>query len=99
MAHDEGVDGNAGSPELGEQTRRRSLGRLKTALSCSAVAGLVLIGDFVRQADARAEAAAGAKKMAKRPTPVERSRWVPMVPWAISLLSVVALIIVIVATT
>ena len=83
--------------ELEEQPRQDTRRRLKRALSCSAVAGLVLVGDFVRQADARAELAAAAKK--KKPGRQRRPRkstWLPVIPWAIAFLSVVALIVAIV---
>ncbi len=67
------------------------------ALACSAVAGLVLVGDFVHQLDARAESAAAAKKT-KHQRPPRHTKWALVIPWIISLLSVVALIIVIVTT-
>ena len=82
--------------ELEEQPRQDTRRRLKRALSCSAVAGLVLVGDFVRQADARAELAAAAKKKPGRQRRPRKSTWLPVIPWAISFLSVVALIVVIV---
>ncbi len=99
MTDDEVFDRGIEGVELEDRSRNGTRRRLKIALSCSAVAGLVLVGDFVRQADARAESAAGAKKLVKHPKPSGPSPWVLMIPWIISLLSVVALIIVIVATT
>jgi hypothetical protein len=97
MADDETLDEAARKgAELEEGSGPGVPRRLKTALSCSAVAGLVLVGDFVRQADARAELAAAAKKAKHQRSP-RHTNWVPLVPWVISLLSVVALIIVIVA--
>jgi hypothetical protein len=84
--------------ELEERPRPATRRRLKVALSCSAVAGLVLVGDFVRQSEARAESAAAVKKGRHQKPPRQRN-WSLMIPWIISLLSVVALIIVIVATT
>ena len=82
--------------ELEERPRTDARRRLKIALSCSAVAGLVLIGDFVRQADARAESAAAAKKKPERHKPPPHSSLALMIPWTVALLSVVALIIVVV---
>ena len=70
---------------------------MKVALSCAAVAGLVLVGDYVRQLDVRAESAAAAKKARHQRSP-RHTKWALVIPWIISLLSVVALIIVIVAT-
>jgi hypothetical protein len=98
MSDDEALD-HAAAPGSGpeEQPRQDAPRRLKIALACSAVAGLVLIGDFVRQADDRAESAAAARK-ARPQRPPRHTKWSLVIPWIISLLSMVALIIVLVVT-
>lgn len=83
--------------EIEVRPRTGAWRRLQIALSCSAVAGLVLIGDFVRQADARAELAAAARKARRQRAP-RQTKWSLVIPWVVSLLSIVALIIVIVVT-
>ena len=99
MTDDEALDQAASAGyEPEERPRRGSVRRLKVALACSAVVGLVLVGDFVRQSDARAESAAAARK-ARHQRPRRHTKWALVIPWLISLLSVIALIIVIVATT
>jgi hypothetical protein len=98
MSDDEALDHAAAAGSgLEEQPRQDALRRLKIALACSAVAGLVLIGDFVRQADARAESAAAARK-ARHQKPARHTKWSLVIPWIISLLCMVALIIVLVVT-
>jgi hypothetical protein len=98
MTDDETLDRAAAAGyEPEERPRDGTRRKLQVALSCSAVAGLVLIGDFVRQADARAESAAAARK-ARHQRPPRHTKWSLVIPWIISLLSMVALIIVIVVT-
>ena len=72
--------------------------RLHRALSCSALAGLVLLGEYAHRLQAKtvAEMAAAGSKKTGHATPPGASRGPQLIPWVISFLSVVALIVVIV---
>ena len=69
--------------------------RLKTALSFSALAGLILLGDIVNRLTVEAEATATGSETTRDPKPPRRSKGAQVIPWVIACLSVAALIIVV----
>ena len=68
--------------------------RLKNALSFSAFAGLILLGDIVHRLTVDAEAEMAELEPTRDPKPSGRSKGAQIVPWVITCLSVAALIIV-----